>query len=95
MLLNGFVYKDHKLVQTSDFFLSLLHKPSNISNPIELCVTPVSTSQILGLNTLGISLACVYYAPWGISQLHIYPSAIEMLTFLEGSLEIGFGIRPK
>ncbi|CAN1295777.1 Putative germin-like protein 2-3 [Linum perenne] len=47
-------------------------------------------TQIPGLNTLGISLVRVDYAPWGINPPHTHPRATEVLTVLEGSLEVGF-----
>ncbi|KAM3205779.1 hypothetical protein P3L10_029189 [Capsicum annuum] len=53
-------------------------------------VTAVNVAQVPGLNTLGISLACVEYAPWGINPLHTHPRATEILTVLEGSLQVGF-----
>ncbi|CAI0422957.1 unnamed protein product [Linum tenue] len=30
------------------------------------------------------------YAPWGINSLHTHPRATEILTVIEGSLEVGF-----
>ncbi|MCD7456500.1 hypothetical protein HAX54_031938 [Datura stramonium] len=43
-----------------------------------------------GLNTLGISLVRVDYAPWGINPPHTHPRATEILKVLEGSLQVGF-----
>ncbi|CAN1295774.1 Putative germin-like protein 2-3 [Linum perenne] len=37
-------------------------------------------TQIPGLNTLGISLVRVDYAPWGINPPHTHPRATEVLT---------------
>ncbi|CAB4306993.1 unnamed protein product [Prunus armeniaca] len=42
------------------------------------------------LNTLGISIARIDYAPWGINPPHTHPRASEILTVLEGSLKVGF-----
>ncbi|POO01025.1 Germin [Trema orientale] len=90
VLLNGFVCKDPKLVQADDFFFSGLDKPGNTSNPVGSRVTPVTVTQIAGLNTLGISLARIDYAPWGINPPHTHPRGSEILTVIEGSLEVGF-----
>ncbi|KAA8519327.1 hypothetical protein F0562_013583 [Nyssa sinensis] len=90
VLVNGFVCKDSKLVQANDFFFSGLHLPGNTSNAVGSRVTPVTVAQIPGLNTLGISIACVDYAPWGINPPHTHPHASEILTVLQGSLEVGF-----
>ncbi|XP_021888483.1 putative germin-like protein 2-1 isoform X2 [Carica papaya] len=86
----GTYCKDPKLVQANDFFFSGLHLTGNTSNPVGSKVTPVSVAQIPGLNTLGISLARIDYAPWGINPPHTHPRASEILTVLEGRLEVGF-----
>ncbi|KAL0383765.1 UNVERIFIED_CONTAM: putative germin-like protein 2-2 [Sesamum calycinum] len=58
--------------------------------PQWLKVTPVSVAQLPGLNTLGISMVRIDYAPWGINPPHTHPRATEILTVLEGSLQVGF-----
>ncbi|CAI0422947.1 unnamed protein product [Linum tenue] len=78
------------MVQASDFAFSGLHIPGNTSNSVGSRVTPVAVTQIPGLNTLGISMVRIDYAPWGINSLHTHPRATEILTVIEGSLEVGF-----
>ena len=90
VLVNGLVCKDPKLVQASDFFFSGLHLAGNKSNKVGSQVTPVTVAQLPGLNTPGISIARIDYAPWGINPPHTHPRASEILTVLEGSLEVGF-----
>ncbi|CAN4109094.1 unnamed protein product [Withania somnifera] len=75
---------------SSGFFFSGLHLAGNTSNTFGSKVTPVNVAQIPGLNTLGISMARVDYAPWGINPPHTHPRATEVLTVLEGSLQVGF-----
>ncbi|XP_022146642.1 putative germin-like protein 2-1 [Momordica charantia] len=87
---NGFVCKDPKVVTADDFFAKGLDKAGNTSNPNGSKVTAVNVMQIPGLNTLGISLARVDYAPWGINPPHTHPRATEILTVLEGTLLVGF-----
>ncbi|KAL2252084.1 putative germin-like protein 2-1 [Sesamum indicum] len=87
---NGFACKDPKLAQATDFFFSGLHLPGNTSNPVGSKVTPVNVAQIPGLNTLGISMARIDFAPWGVNPPHTHPRATEILTVVEGSLEVGF-----
>ncbi|PIA36014.1 hypothetical protein AQUCO_03400127v1 [Aquilegia coerulea] len=89
-LVNGKVCKDPKLAQANDFFFSGLHLQGNTSNFLGSKVTPVNVAQIPGLNTLGISMARIDYAPWGLNAPHTHPRASEMLTVLEGSLQVGF-----
>ncbi|KAG8365672.1 hypothetical protein BUALT_Bualt18G0130800 [Buddleja alternifolia] len=90
VLVNGFACKDPKTVQASDFFFSGLHIPGDTSNPVGSRVTPVNVAQIPGLNTLGISLARIDFAPWGINPPHTHPRATEILTVIDGTLEVGF-----
>ncbi|KAL0339559.1 UNVERIFIED_CONTAM: putative germin-like protein 2-1 [Sesamum radiatum] len=87
---NGQPCKSPSLVQASDFSFSGLHLPGNTSNPNGSKVTPVSVAQLPGLNTLGISMVRIDYAPWGINPPHTHPRATEILTVLEGSLQVGF-----
>ncbi|XP_047078621.1 putative germin-like protein 2-1 [Lolium rigidum] len=90
VLVNGFACKDPKAVSAEDFFFSGLHMAGNTSNKQGSAVTGVNVAQIAGLNTLGISLARVDYAPYGQNPPHIHPRATEILTVLEGSLYVGF-----
>ena len=46
--------------------------------------------QILGLNTLGISIVQIDYAPYGQNPPHTHPRATEILVVLEGTLYVGF-----
>ncbi|XP_059636331.1 putative germin-like protein 2-1 [Cornus florida] len=90
VLVNGMVCKDPKLAQATDFFFSGLHVAGNTSNAVGSKVSPVNVAQIPGLNTLGISMVRIDYAPWGINPPHTHPRATEILTVLEGSLHVGF-----
>ncbi|XP_020418288.1 putative germin-like protein 2-1 isoform X2 [Prunus persica] len=87
---NGLVCKDPKFVEANDFSFSGLHLAGNTSNTVGSHVTPVNVAQIAGLNTLGISIARIDYAPWGVNSPHTHPRASEVLTVLEGSLQVGF-----
>ncbi|PHT37361.1 putative germin-like protein 2-1 [Capsicum baccatum] len=87
---NGLACKDPKSVNAEDFYFSGLHLAGNTSNTFGSKVTAVNVAQVPGLNTLGISLVRVDYAPWGINPPHTHPRATEILTVLEGSLQVGF-----
>ncbi|CAN1145376.1 Putative germin-like protein 2-1 [Linum perenne] len=76
--LNGFACKNPVTVQANDFSFSGLHVPGNTSNVVGSRVTPVSVTQIPGLNTLGISLVRVDFAPWGINPPHTHPRSLEV-----------------
>uniref|UniRef100_A0A452XRK0 Germin-like protein n=3 Tax=Aegilops tauschii TaxID=37682 RepID=A0A452XRK0_AEGTS len=90
VFVNGFACKDPKTVVVEDFLFSGLHMAGNMSNKQGSAVSAVNVAHIPGLNTLGISLARVDYAPYGQNPPHIHPRASEILTVLEGSLYVGF-----
>ncbi|KAI9177727.1 hypothetical protein LWI28_018519 [Acer negundo] len=87
---NGLACKDPMMVQASDFSFSGLHIPGNTSNAVGFGAKAVNVVQVPGLNTLGISLVRLDYAPRGINPPHTHPRASEILTVIEGSLEVGF-----
>ncbi|KAF8402429.1 hypothetical protein HHK36_013385 [Tetracentron sinense] len=73
-----------------DFFFKGLNIEGNTSNKVGSNVTTVNVAQIAGLNTLGISLVRIDYAPYGLNPPHTHPRATEILTVLEGTLYVGF-----
>ncbi|GMP76869.1 hypothetical protein CsSME_00033353 [Camellia sinensis var. sinensis] len=83
VFVNGKVCNDPKLATSDDFFFSGLLTPQNTSNPVGSMVTPVNVMQILGLNTLGISLARIDFAPYGLNPPHTHPRATEIIVVLE------------
>ncbi|KAK8634130.1 hypothetical protein V6N13_014959 [Hibiscus sabdariffa] len=90
VFVNGKLCKDPKHVTAEDLFFSGLNVPGNTSNQLGSKVTPVNVEQIPGLNTLGISLARIDYAPSGLNPPHTHPRATEILVLLEGTLYVGF-----
>ncbi|XP_044437754.1 putative germin-like protein 2-1 [Triticum aestivum] len=90
VFVNGFACKDPKTTVVEDFYFSGLHMAGNTSNKQGSIVTAVNVAQIAGLNTLGVSLARIDYAPYGQNPPHLHPRATEIPTVLEGSLYVGF-----
>ncbi|XVF42422.1 hypothetical protein PTKIN_Ptkin01aG0361500 [Pterospermum kingtungense] len=90
VFVNGKVCKDPKLATAEDFFFRGLNKPGNTANQLGSKVTPVNVLQMPGLNTLGISLARIDFAPYGLNPPHTHPRGTEILTVLEGTLYVGF-----
>ncbi|XP_003618164.2 putative germin-like protein 2-1 isoform X2 [Medicago truncatula] len=88
VFVNGKFCKNPKLATPNDFFFSV--KEGNTSNPLGSKVTPVTVNDILGLNTLGISLARIDFASRGLNPPHTHPRATEILIVLEGTLYVGF-----
>nr|XP_027061364.1 germin-like protein subfamily 1 member 14 [Coffea arabica] len=90
VFVNGKICKDPKLVKPKDFFFPGLNKPGSTANPLGSNVTQVNVNQIPGLNTLGVSLARLDFAPYGLNPPHTHPRATEVLFVLEGTLLVGF-----
>ncbi|XP_077242841.1 putative germin-like protein 2-1 [Tasmannia lanceolata] len=90
VLVNGKVCKDPKLVKANDFFKKGLNKAGNTDNRVGSNVTQVNVAQIPGLNTLGISMARIDFAPYGLNPPHTHPRATEMIVVQEGTLYVGF-----
>ena len=74
----------------NDFFSDMLALPGNTSNPVGSAMMTADVEKLPGLNTLGVSMSRVDYAPWGVNPPHINPRATELLYVLEGSLHAGF-----
>ncbi|XP_071729469.1 putative germin-like protein 2-1 [Rutidosis leptorrhynchoides] len=90
VLVNGFACKNPSTVKAEDFYFSGIRMRGNTSNPVGSKVTPVFVQQLPGLNTLGIAMARVDYEPGGLNPPHFHPRATELLTLIEGTLEVGF-----
>ncbi|KAG8046676.1 hypothetical protein GUJ93_ZPchr0008g11973 [Zizania palustris] len=92
VFVNGFVCKDPKDVNADDFFMAAkLDMPRDTKmSKVGSNVTLINAMRIPGLNTLGISLARIDYAPLGENPPHTHPRATEILTVLEGTLYVGF-----
>ncbi|XP_052190548.1 germin-like protein subfamily 1 member 16 [Diospyros lotus] len=91
VFVNGKFCKNPEVAEPEDFFLSGLLTPRNTSNPLGATVTVVNVDKIPGLNTQGISLVRVDYAPdGGLNPPHVHPRASEIFIVLEGTLYVGF-----
>ena len=90
MFVNGKFCKDPNLATPEDFFFPGLLNRQNTSNQLGFTVTPVNVMNLPGLNTLGISLARLDFAPFGLNPPHTHPRATEVIVVLEGTLYVGF-----
>ncbi|KAJ4756003.1 RmlC-like cupins superfamily protein [Rhynchospora pubera] len=87
---NGVACKNPNQVTADDFYFPGFDKCGNTSNKLGSAVNLVNVEKLPGLNTLGISMARIDYAPYGLNPPHIHPRASEILVVLEGSLYVGF-----
>ncbi|TVU22720.1 hypothetical protein EJB05_32437 [Eragrostis curvula] len=86
--LNGFPCKAD--VTADDFFFAGLKNPGNTNNPNGAVVTAANVDTFPGVNTLGVSMARIDYAPGGQNPPHTHPRATEIIFVLQGTLEVGF-----
>ena len=73
-----------------DFFFTGLRNPGNTNNPAGSVVTAANVEKFPGVNTLGVSIARIDYAPGGQNPPHTHPRATEVIFVLQGSLDVGF-----
>ncbi|MQM21542.1 hypothetical protein Taro_054584 [Colocasia esculenta] len=85
---NGFPCKDK--FDAADFSSNVLAKPGATNNTLGSLVTAANVQKVPGLNTLGVSLSRIDYAPGGLNPPHTHPRATEMIFVLEGQLDVGF-----
>ncbi|XP_055960963.1 germin-like protein subfamily 1 member 13 [Mercurialis annua] len=91
VFVNGKFCKNPAQVVAEDFFFPGLNIPRDTSNKNGVNVTLLNVDQIAGLNTLGISLARLDYAPnGGLNPPHTHPRATEILVVMQGTLYVGF-----
>ena len=91
MFVNGLFCKDPKDVVADDFaFKAGLNAPGTFNAKQGSSVKAVNSGNFKALNTLGISLARIDFAPYGQNPPHTHPRASEVLTMLEGTLYVGF-----
>ncbi|GMH24490.1 hypothetical protein Nepgr_026333 [Nepenthes gracilis] len=87
---NGFVCKDIANISADDFFFAGIGKPGLTNTTTGALVTVANVEKIPGLNTLGVSLARIDFAPDGLNPPHTHPRATEIIFVLYGELDVGF-----
>ncbi|CAA7030574.1 unnamed protein product [Microthlaspi erraticum] len=87
---NGFTCKKESSITASDFFFAGIGKAATVTNAVGSAVTGANVEKIPGLNTLGVSLSRIDYAPGGLNPPHTHPRATEVIFVLEGELDVGF-----
>ncbi|KAL5228121.1 hypothetical protein ABZP36_016386 [Zizania latifolia] len=85
---NGFPCKAN--VTADDFFSGVLAKPGATNTTSGSVVTGANVEKVPGLNTLGVSLSRIDYAPGGLNPPHTHPRATEVVFVLYGELDVGF-----
>ncbi|XP_062083284.1 germin-like protein subfamily 1 member 16 [Humulus lupulus] len=90
LFVNGKFCKNPMLAKAEDFFFPGLNVPRDTHNPVGSNVTQLNVDKIRGLNTLGITLVRIDYAPYGQNPPHTHPRGSEILVVVQGTLYVGF-----
>lgn len=87
---NGFPCKPVSAVTSEDFFFNGLSVEGNTSNVFGATVTPANVFSFPGLNTQGMSMNRVDFAPGGLNAPHSHPRSSEIGVVIKGKLLVGF-----
>lgn len=88
---NGFACKPTATVSEADFSYAGLATAGDTNSTVVGSKASAATMEKMpGLNTLGISMARVDYAPGGVNPPHTHSRATGIAFVLEGTLEVGF-----
>lgn len=90
IVVNGYPCKPLSKVTSQDFFYDGLIKQGSTNNPFGSNATIANVQVFPGLNTLGVSMNRVDFAPGGINPPHIHPRASEITVLIKGTLLVGF-----
>ncbi|KAI0527440.1 hypothetical protein KFK09_003041 [Dendrobium nobile] len=88
--INGFPCKPSSSVTSDDFFSTILSINLTTNDRFGANASFADVLSFPGLNTLGISLVRVVFAPAGLVQPHTHPCATELVFVTEGQLLVGF-----
>lgn len=88
--LNGFPCKPTKEVTSDDFFFDGFTKEGNTTNLFGWSLAAGNVLSFPALNTLGIAMNRVDFAPGGLNPPHSHPRASETGVVIKGKLLVGF-----
>ncbi|KAL9234705.1 hypothetical protein vseg_009543 [Gypsophila vaccaria] len=90
VFVNGKFCKNPKDVTINDFLYKGFNVPGNTSNIQGANATLVDESLFPGLNTLGVAIARIDFAPYGLNTPHLHPLSSEAFAVMEGTMYAGF-----
>ncbi|XP_073036523.1 germin-like protein 5-1 [Primulina eburnea] len=88
--LNGFPCKPASNVTSEDFFFDGFVEEGDTNNTFGSRPTQGNVLAFPGLNTMGISMNRVDFAPGGLNPPHSHPRATESGVVIQGKLLVGF-----
>nr|XP_018674079.1 PREDICTED: putative germin-like protein 2-1 isoform X1 [Musa acuminata subsp. malaccensis] len=90
VFVNGFACKNPKDATADDFYFTGLDQTASTANRLGANITLVNAARLPGLNTLGVAMSRIDYAPFGLNPPHSHPHSSEILHVAEGTLYAGF-----
>ncbi|XP_019161708.1 PREDICTED: germin-like protein subfamily 1 member 17 [Ipomoea nil] len=93
VFVNGKVCKNPKLVTADDFYMAAgFNTPVGGINLsfVGLVTKLLDADRFPGLNTMGLSIGRIDFAPNGLIPLHTHPRDSEVVFILEGTVYVGF-----
>jgi len=87
---NGFPCKPTSIVTSDDFFFDGLSKEGDTRGIFGSNLTAGNVLAFPGLNTLGISVNRVDFAPRGVNPPHSHPHTTETVLAISGQVLVGF-----
>ncbi|EOA22223.1 hypothetical protein CARUB_v10002810mg [Capsella rubella] len=87
---NGYTCKDSTQMTPEDFYFKGIASAAATNTSTGSVVTGANVEKVPGLNTLGLSMSRIDYAPNGLNPPHVHPRASEIIFVLEGQLYVGF-----
>ncbi|XP_015069376.1 germin-like protein subfamily T member 2 [Solanum pennellii] len=88
--LNGFPCKPASQVTSNDFFFDGLTIEGNTENAFGFSATVGNVLSFPGLNTQGLSMNRIDFAPGGLNPPHSHPRATESGVVIKGKIYVGF-----
>ncbi|XP_021758339.1 putative germin-like protein 2-1 [Chenopodium quinoa] len=89
VFVNGKFCKNPKDVEIDDFIHKGFHIRGDTNNALGAEATLVDVTRFPALNTLGVALARVDFAPFGLNTPHLHPRGSEIFAVLERTLYAG------
>uniref|UniRef100_A0A803MSJ0 Germin-like protein n=1 Tax=Chenopodium quinoa TaxID=63459 RepID=A0A803MSJ0_CHEQI len=90
VVVNGKLCKDPNHVTINDFLFKGFNIRGDTYNTDGANATLIDINRFPGVNTQGVSLARVDFAPFGLNTPHWHPRGSEIFAVVEGSLYAGF-----
>ncbi|KAL2892774.1 putative germin-like protein 2-1 [Bienertia sinuspersici] len=87
---NGELCKNPKDVTIDDFIYKGFNIPGDTNNTQGANATLVDIARFPAVNTQGVSIARVDFAPFGLNTPHLHPRGSEIFAVMEGTLYAGF-----